>query len=100
MGVHVDGAGHDDLAGDVVDLVRRAAFRRGDDAAVLDEEIADAVAVVGRIDDAAASQLDEHQAALLSSINSAMRVSTAATVGLPLSALPALTMPMPEMGGR
>ncbi len=100
MGVHVDGAGHDDLAADVVDLVGLAAFGLGDDAVVLDEEIADFVAVMDGIDDAAAFELDEHQAASRSSISSPMRLSTEATVGLASLGLVALTMPIPEIGVR
>src|SRR5680860_1589942 len=109
--MHVDGAGHDDLAGDVVNLIGGAAFRLADDAAILDEDIADPVAIVHGVDDAAAFQLNEHQAApflprplvpvllsavllaaaLLASISSAMRFNTSATVGLSLFGLAALT---------
>ena len=100
MRVHVDGAGHDDLAADVVDLVGFAVFGLGDDAAILEVEIADRVAIMHRIDDAAAFELDEHQAASRSSISSPMRLSTEATVGLASFGLVALTMPIPEIGVR
>ena len=57
MGVQVDQAGHDDLAGDIDDLRRR---RRGSiaadrgDLAVRESDVGDLVAPVRRIDDAAA----------------------------------------------
>ena len=99
MGVHVDGAGHNDLAGDVINFIRLAPLRRCNDAAVFDEDVALRVALIHRVNDTAAFELNEHQA-FLASINSAIRVSTSATVGLSLFAFPAFTMPMPEIGER
>ena len=60
MGMNIDGAGHDDLAGDVMHFVRLPALRRGDDAAVFDPKIADLVSPVDRIDDTAAFQENQH----------------------------------------
>ena len=52
MRVDVDGPGHDDLAGGVKRCVGRAP-RGADDALPFDPDIADAVAVMGGVDDAA-----------------------------------------------
>ena len=56
MGMDVDGAGHDDMAGDVMRLVGLAPVRARDDAAVLEPDVADGVGPVDGIDDMAAAQ--------------------------------------------
>ena len=61
MAVHVDPAGHHDLAGELDHLVRPAVGRRRHDAAVLDPQIHHlAVDAVERIVDRAAGELRDH----------------------------------------
>ncbi len=101
MGVDVDGAGHDDLAGDVVGLIGFAAVRaRRGDAAIVDEDVARRVAAVHGIDDAAALKPDHHARASGLPSRSAILPSTSATVGAPPLGLVALTMPIPAMDQR
>ncbi len=57
MRMDVDGARHDDAAARVEGLVGAPVRRRGDDAVALQPEIADLVAAVGGIEDAAAGDL-------------------------------------------
>ena len=98
--MHIDGAGHDDLARDVMNFVGLASVRLFDDAPVFQVEISDGIAIVRGIDDTAALKLYEHQAAPFASISASIRLSTSATVGLFELAAVALTMPMPAIWGR
>src|SRR5262249_6334397 len=85
MAMQVDGARHDDPAGEVVGLIDlRTPTGVGGDAPVAQVEIADAIAVVGRVDDATASELHERHAAPPASARS-IRPSTSAALGRPLS---------------
>jgi len=60
MRVNIDGAGHDDLAGDVVDGVRRLALRRRDDPIAAYPYIAHSVSPAFGIDDATAGKAYQH----------------------------------------
>src|SRR5690606_37694932 len=82
MGVHVDGAGHDDLAAQVVFLRHGFAVgRRCDDAAVTDKNVHDlAIDLVRRIVDPATAKLDQHDAFFLGSAAS-RAASTSSSLG-------------------
>ena len=56
----VDGARHDDLVGNVITLIDRAASRRVHDAAIADENVANRVAPIGRIDHMTAGKTGQH----------------------------------------
>ncbi|ODA68784.1 hypothetical protein A7A08_00618 [Methyloligella halotolerans] len=100
VGMDVDAAGHHDLAGDIISLVGLAAAGVGDDAAVIDENVADRVSIIRRIDDAAALQADQHYAASVVLRRSDRARSTSATVGRPDPPAFAFTMPRPEISAR
>jgi hypothetical protein len=53
--MHVDGAGHHDMAGNVDFLVRLAIFGPVDDAPVFDPDVRNGVDVMNRIDDVSAT---------------------------------------------
>ena len=56
----VDGARHDDLVGNVITLINRAAARRVHDAAIADKNVADPVAPIGWIDHMTAGKTGQH----------------------------------------
>src|SRR6478609_6330958 len=66
--MNVDGAGHDDLVRNVVCLVRSTARRRIDDASVADEDIADGISTVFRIDYTSTGKARQHGRAVGSAV--------------------------------
>ena len=58
--VDVDGARHDDLVGNVITFIDCAASRRVHDAAIADENVANRVAPIGRIDHVTAGKTGQH----------------------------------------
>src|SRR5262249_31722746 len=60
VGVDVDGAGHDDLAGCIVGCISTRSRLRFDDAPIAHPNVPDLVATVGGIDDAAALDMGQH----------------------------------------
>ncbi len=85
MGMDVDGAGHDDMAGKVMRHVGLAPVRARDDAAVLEINVANGVGPVDGIDHMAAGKAGQHGT---SSENLALMASmTWATLGASLGAL-------------
>ena len=84
VGVDIDRARHDDLAACVVGRVGAAARRGGDDAAVAHPHVADAVAIVRGIDDAAARDARQHGQAPRSGRWAAITAIASATEIAPL----------------
>src|SRR5260221_13701476 len=79
MAVDVDGAGHGDGAAQIVAAIDAAVGGRGDNPAVVDEEIALlAVDAVGGIEHATAGELGDHRDA---PIRSRIAAAAAATLG-------------------
>src|SRR5690242_6696321 len=56
----VDGARHDDLVGNIIGLVDYAAGGRFHDAAIANEDVANCVAPIGRIDYMTAGKTGQH----------------------------------------
>src|SRR5205809_4305467 len=79
MRMDIDRAGHDDLSGRVVGLLGSIFRRRVDDPAVADPNVADRIARVGGIDDAAAFDAAQQDAALLLATARAMLPTARAT---------------------
>ena len=98
VGMDVDGAGHDDLADRIVGRVGAPAWGRIDDAAVAHPDVADAVAIVGRIDDAAAGDADQHRSAPPPGNAAAMRAIASATEMASLGCVAATAARLPVNG--
>src|SRR5262245_6943708 len=100
MGVDVDRPRHDDLAPHIVGLTGFLLGRRGDDAAVIDEQVGLFVAGMRRIDDASALEADQHRRPSRLSSKTLMRSMVSVTVGLSTLGVMALIMPIPDMDRR
>ncbi len=96
VGMDVDGAGHHDLAGNVMGFVGLATGRRLGNAAVADEKITDSVAAMSRIDDATAFEPDQHGGA--SGNAAAISVTASATEILPAGLLACTAARVPVAG--
>ena len=79
VGMDVDGARHDELAGGVVGLIGAGVAGRLDDPPIADPDVGDAIPAVGRIDDAATLDPGQHGHAPADGSAAAICASAAAT---------------------
>ena len=97
MGVHVDGARHDDLAGEIVCGVGRFARARLIDMAVANIDVADRIAAACRIDDPTVREPDQHRSSLLAT-RASIFCTTSAAVARSLRADAATCARLPARG--